>query len=382
VMVYITKTLLVARKAAKAQGWIDGLRIYVRGGHGGSGLPRVNGVGGAGGDVYIKADEKIKNLSEVRTKNRDQRYLADHGENSVKHKCVGSAGSDVVIRSPVGVSVMTDEGECIGDLVKHQDQVLVAKGGPGGNKSNDYMGLRGQARSVKLDLKLIADVGFVGFPNAGKSTLLKAISRARPKIASYPFTTIQPNLGICEYPDLRRISMADLPGLVEGASYNLGMGHRFLKHVERTRLLLFVVDVNGFQFKVDTPHRSAMDTVLLLNKELELYKEELLTKPAILVITKMDSKGSNKQFGVFQSEYEEAMKNIVSSNLPQDCLPRQLCHFDEIISISAKFSPKSVSLLKHRLRYWMDVHDTSRTENNVEHLRQKVTNATLEEIVY
>jgi len=381
-MVYITKTLLVARKATKAQGWIDGLRIYVRGGHGGAGLPRVNGVGGAGGDVYIKADQAVKDLSAVRKLNKDQRYIAEHGENSVKHKCIGGTGGDVVIRSPVGVSVVTDQGECIGDLVKHEDEVLVAKGGPGGNKSTDYMGLRGQARSVKLDLKLIADVGFVGFPNAGKSTLLKAISRARPKIASYPFTTIQPNLGICEYPDLRRVSMADLPGLVEGASYNLGMGHRFLKHVERTRLLLFVVDVNGFQFKVDSPHRSAMDTVLLLNKELELYKEELLTKPAVLVITKMDSKGSKKHLEIFQSEYEQILKNISSSNLPTDSLPNQLCHFDEIISISAKFSPKSVNLLKHRLRHWMDVHDTSRTQDNVDHLRQKVTTNNLKELVY
>lgn len=158
---------------------------------------------------------------------------------------MGSGGADVVIRSPVGVSVVTDQGEVIGDLLADEDVVLVAKGGPGGNKATEFMGLRGQARSVKLDLKLIADVGFVGFPNAGKSTLLKAISRARPKIASYPFTTIQPNLGICEFKDMRRMSLADLPGLIEGASYNLGMGHKFLKHVERTRMLLFVVDVNG-----------------------------------------------------------------------------------------------------------------------------------------
>ena len=213
---------------------------------------------------------------------------------------MGGAGSDTVVRTPVGVSVVTDHGEVIGDLETDKDILVVARGGPGGDKSNDYMGLRGQARSIKLDLKLIGDVGFVGFPNAGKSTLLKAISRARPKIASYPFTTIKPNLGICEFPDLRTMSLADLPGLIEGASYNVGMGHKFLKHVERTRLLLFVVDVNGFQFKVDSPHRSALDTVLLLNKELELYKEELVTKPAILVVTKMDCKGSDKQFETFK----------------------------------------------------------------------------------
>lgn len=139
---------------------------------------------------------------------------------------MGDNGSDVIIQTPVGVTIVTDGGEVVGDLIKHNDTVLVAKGGPGGDQHSQYCGLRGQARSVKLDLKLIADVGFVGFPNAGKSTLLKAISRASPKIASYPFTTIQPNLGITEYEDLRRIRLADLPGLIEGASYNIGMGHR------------------------------------------------------------------------------------------------------------------------------------------------------------
>ena len=299
-----------------------------------------------------------------------------------KQKCMGSGGADVVIRSPVGVSVVTDQGEVIGDLLADEDVVLVAKGGPGGNKATEFMGLRGQARSVKLDLKLIADVGFVGFPNAGKSTLLKAISRARPKIASYPFTTIQPNLGICEFKDMRRMSLADLPGLIEGASYNLGMGHKFLKHVERTRMLLFVVDVNGFQFKVDSPHRSALDTVLLLNRELELYKEELLTKPAVLVITKMDSKGSEEQFETFKSEYEEAVKNLQTSDLPSESLPGQLCQFDEIIPISAKFSPKTVEYLKHRLRHWMDVQETHKTEDNVDQLMEKVAAMHIKEIVY
>merc|ERR1719481_325274 len=277
---------------------------------------------------------------------------------------------------------MTDEGECIGDLVKHQDQVLVAKGGPGGNKSNDYMGLRGQARSVKLDLKLIADVGFVGFPNAGKSTLLKAISRARPKIASYPFTTIQPNIGIAEYPDLRRISMADLPGLIEGASQNLGMGHRFLEHVERTRLLLFVVDINGFQFKVNTPHRSALDTVLLLNKELELFKEELVSKPAVLAITKMDSKGSDKMFVEFENDYKDAVANIQSCGLPSDSVPNKICYFDEIVPLSAKHSQKSVEHLKSRLRYWMDQAELKNTEDMIEELNQKVSLKCNQDVIY
>ena len=179
---------------------------------------------------------------------------------------MGENGEDVIIQTPVGVSVLSDGGQQVGDLLRDGDSVLVARGGPGGSSLTDYCGLRGQRRSVKLDLKLIADVGFVGFPNAGKSTLLKAISRASPKIASYPFTTLEPNVGIVEFPDLRRLKLADLPGLIEGASYNLGMGHKFLKHVERCSVLLFIVDINGFQFKVDTQHRSAAETVRLLSK--------------------------------------------------------------------------------------------------------------------
>ena len=177
---------------------------------------------------------------------------------------MGENGDDVIIRSPVGVSVLADGGQLLGDLVKDNDTVLVARGGPGGSRHTDYCGIKGQRRSVKLDLKLIADVGFVGFPNAGKSTLLKAISRASPKIASYPFTTIQPNIATCDFSDLRRMTLADLPGLIEGASCNLGMGHKFLKHVERCSLLLFIVDINGFQFKADSPHRSPLDTLQLL----------------------------------------------------------------------------------------------------------------------
>ena len=177
---------------------------------------------------------------------------------------MGENGGDVIIQTPVGVSVVSDGGEVMGDLLRDNDTLLVARGGPGGSRQTDYCGIRGQKKSVKLDLKLIADVGFVGFPNAGKSTLLKAISRASPKIASYPFTTIQPNLATCDFPDLRRMTLADLPGLIEGASYNIGMGHRFLKHVERCNLLLFIVDINGFQFKADSPHRSALETLQLL----------------------------------------------------------------------------------------------------------------------
>ncbi|XP_063854556.1 GTP-binding protein 10 homolog isoform X1 [Scylla paramamosain] len=146
-----------------------------------------------------------------------------------------------------------------------------------------------QGHIVKLELKLLADVGLVGFPNAGKSTLLWAISRARPKVASYPFTTLQPTLGVVEYSDMRRLTIADLPGLIEGAWANVGMGHCFLRHVERTHFLLFVVDINGFRLSPKQPYRSPTENVMLVNRELELYSPDLLSKPALLMVNKVDS---------------------------------------------------------------------------------------------
>jgi serine/threonine-protein kinase OSR1/STK39 len=242
----------------------------------------------------------------------------------------------------------------------------------GGCEATNFLGLPGQRRSVRLDLKLIADVGFVGFPNAGKSTLLKALSRARPKIASYPFTTLRPNLGVAEFDDFRRIAFADLPGLIEGAHLNEGMGHKFLKHVERTRVLLFVVDINGFQFKPEHPFRSAFETVLLLNRELELYKEELMNKPALCVVTKMDSKGSDRLYESFLEQMEKVQQRagdeprISTSRLSEESGEvgdeeeminiNRLVHFDEIIPVSAKFSPKTVEVLKYKVRDWMDTY--------------------------
>jgi len=297
----------------------------------------------------VEACERMKGLHEVRQRNPRQRYSGEPGEASARRKAVGRPGQDTVLRSPAGVTVVTDEGEVVGELLRPGDRVMVARGGPGGCKETQWVGLRGQTRSVKLDLKLIADVGFVGFPNAGKSTLLRALSRARPKIASYPFTTVQPNLGTVEYPDLRTITLADLPGLIEGASYNVGMGHKFLKHVERCRLLLFVVDVNGFQFKVDSPHRSAVETVELLCRELQLYKSELITKPAVLALTKMDSKGSDRLLKTFNEGLEELKAKADSEVYP-------LCIFDEVIPISAKHSRPTVEVVRDRVRHWLDLH--------------------------
>merc|ERR1712150_105794 len=252
--------------------------------------------GGKGGDVIIKCssqndskrkqskyrmaqDPPLKSLYDVFHRQFDhdsskQRVKAKQGEDAHRSKLIGHVGYDNILKVPEGVSVRVDEKgsqKILGNLDKTGDEVTVAIGGTGGGPSNSWLGQRGQSQHIRLDLRLIADLGLVGFPNAGKSTLLKAISKARPKIASYPFTTIKPNLGHIEYEDEREISMADLPGLIEGAHINVGLGHRFLKHVERTLCNVFVIDIQGFQLNPSSAKRSALETLVLLNKELEMY---------------------------------------------------------------------------------------------------------------
>nr|CAD7403056.1 unnamed protein product [Timema cristinae] len=241
-----------------------------------------------------------------------------------------------------------------GDLDKTGSSILVAPGGPGGGPTNNFCGVKGQGHSVTLDLKLIADIGLVGFPNAGKSSLLKAISNAKPKVASYPFTTIRPNIGVLQYSDYRQITMADLPGLIEGAHANIGMGHKFLKHVERTKMLLLIVDIGGFQLSPHHTPRSCLETVLLLNKELELYKEDLLEKPAVLVINKMDLEGADEKLRAIQSH----LKDLAGASLQFSELlrPKHPLQFDSVMAISALSDPEGVSRVKLRLRELLDFY--------------------------
>ncbi|RWS05852.1 GTP-binding protein 10-like protein, partial [Dinothrombium tinctorium] len=286
--------------------FIDQLRITVSGGEGGNGLPRYGGIGGKGGDVIVESRSKIENLKSILNRHPSKRVKASAGECSKRFRLLGKPGEDIVIECPVGVTVTTDDGSVLSELNNDRDRVIVALGGRGGDSCNQFMAQKGQRRTIILDLKLLADVGLIGFPNAGKSTLLKALSRASPKIASYPFTTIHPNLGIMEFKDFRKISVADLPGLIEGAHVNVGLGHKFLKHILRTKLLLFVIDINGFQYRPDVPLRTAFDTLILLNKELELYDETLVDKPALLTVSKMDSEQSDIKY----HEFLEKLKKI------------------------------------------------------------------------
>ncbi|KAI5105841.1 GTP-binding protein 10 [Silurus meridionalis] len=329
----VNQDMLYFRVGGVAYGnFVDNLRLYVRGGSGGMGLPRMGGLGGNGGDVWVVAKKDL-NLKRIRDKFPNKRFVAGVGYNSSIRALKGAKGADLEISAPVGICLTADDGKTLGELNQEGERVLVAKGGTGGSLHSEFLPSKGQARHIRLDLRLIADLGLVGFPNAGKSSLLTALSHATPQIASYPFTTLRPEIGKVMYDDHKQVSVADLPGLIEGAHMNRGMGHKFLKHVERTKQLMFVVDVCGFQLATNTPFRSAFEAVQLLTKELELYKEELLSKPAILVVNKMDLPEAEEKLGELQNQLEN--QEELSQLLPEDMVPKSFLHFKHTVPVSS-----------------------------------------------
>ncbi|XP_053122111.1 GTP-binding protein 10 isoform X3 [Hemicordylus capensis] len=247
------------------------------------------------------------------------------------------------------------------ELYKVGDRMLVAHGGIGGCVATNFFPVKGQKYMVHLDLKLIADVGLVGFPNAGKSSLLAKISHATPEVADYAFTTIQPELGTVMYADHKQITVADLPGLIEGAHANKGRGHKFLKHVERTKQLLFVVDVSGFQLSSNTPFRTAFETIVLLAKELELYKEEFRTKPALLAINKMDLPNAEEKLNELKEKLQSPEDYM--HLLPKEMIPEATVKFREIIPISAHTGEGTEELIMC-LRNVLDEDAEKKIENS------------------
>ncbi|RZA23637.1 MAG: GTPase ObgE, partial [Lysobacteraceae bacterium] len=253
------------------------------------------GDGGGGGSVWIEADENISTLVDFR---HQRIFKAQRGENGMGQQRYGKGGDDLVISVPVGTAI-TNVGtdELIGDLTRHGDRLLVAKGGKGGLGNMHFKssvtrsprratpGDEGEARTLKMELKLLADVGLLGFPNAGKSTFIRAVSAATPKVADYPFTTLYPNLGVVSVEAHRSFVIADIPGLIEGAADGAGLGAQFLRHLQRTRLLLHLVDMAPMEGGVEI---SPAEQVRAIERELERHDPELLQKPRWLVLNKAD----------------------------------------------------------------------------------------------
>ncbi|XP_007505054.1 GTP-binding protein 10 [Monodelphis domestica] len=338
--------------------FMDNLRLFTKGGAGGMGYPRLGGEGGKGGDVWIVAKKRV-NLKQIKDKYPQKRFVAGDGANSRISALKGEKGLDCEISAPVGIIVTDERGQIIGELNKEDDKILIAQGGLGGNLLSNFLPSKGQKRIIHLDLKLIADIGLVGFPNAGKSSLLSKISHAKPDIADYAFTTIRPQLGKIMYNDLKQVSVADLPGLIEGAHLNKGMGHKFLKHIERTKQLLFVVDITGFQLSSKTKFRSAFETVILLTKELELYKEDLMMKPSLLAVNKMDLPDAKDKF----SELVKQLQNPkdFSHLFGKDEIPGKNMEFQHIIPISAQ-TGEGIEELKNCLRISLDEQSNQEKE--------------------
>jgi len=284
--------------------FIDEATIHVAGGDGGNGcvafrrekfVPRggpSGGDGGRGGSVYLESTEHLNTLLKFRYKRQFAAGRGGHGEGSNRH---GRDGDDLTIQVPVGTVVFdTATDERLWDFDSASRQFLAARGGRGGRGNAQFatstnqaprkaeQGKQGEARDLKLELKLLADVGLVGFPNAGKSTLISRVSAARPKVADYPFTTIEPHLGVVAVADEHSFVMADIPGLIEGAHLGRGLGTRFLKHVERTRLLLHLIDVSDH-----IPGEPSQDYAILM-KELESFSATMAIKPMLLVASKID----------------------------------------------------------------------------------------------
>ncbi|GFO20175.1 GTP-binding protein 10 homolog [Plakobranchus ocellatus] len=332
------------------------------GGAGGQGLPKFGGFGGDGGKVIVIAKKKIKTLKQVLQKYPKQTCKASTGQNSDKFHLLGENGADLIVQVPVGVLVHKPDGSKE-DLNYENELCVIANGGIGGNHTTNFLGVKGEEKLIGLELKLLADVGLVGFPNAGKSTFLKAISKAKPKIAAYPFTTISPQLGVMEYEDGRMISVADLPGLIEGAHQNYGMGIKFLRHAERTKLLLYVLDINPFQLSHKYPERSPFETLLLLNKELDEYGHGMLEKPSILALNKIDTDHSGRSVETLT----DLIKNLPASldQVSEDLHPTHLVNFDDILTMSA-MNNRGLAQIKDRIREVMDVHAEMRHSEEME----------------
>lgn len=306
--------------------FLDEVKIFVRSGDGGNGLvafrrekyvPKggpAGGDGGRGANVVFIVDEGLRTFMDYRYQ---KKFVAPNGENGMSKRMHGRKSKDLYLKVPPGTVIRdTDTGEVLADLVEHEQEVIVARGGRGGRGNCRFAtpsnpapeiaenGEPGEERNLTLELKLMADVGLVGFPSVGKSTLLSITSKAKPKIADYHFTTLAPNLGVVETKDHRSFVIADLPGLIEGASQGVGLGHQFLRHIERTKVIVHVIDMSA------TDGRDPYEDYKVINAELGEYNMRLLERPQVVVANKMDIPVASENLVEFKKRLAEDGEDV------------------------------------------------------------------------
>jgi GTP-binding protein len=318
--------------------FVDEVKFHAKAGDGGRGclsfrrekfVPRGGpdgGDGGNGGDVLFEVDPGINTLLDLRYR---AHYRAENGAPGMGKTMHGKNGESLVVKVPPGTLVYDDDtGEQLADLTEASQQLCLLRGGQGGRGNARFVtstnraprhiqpGMPGEERRLRLQLKLLADVGLVGLPNAGKSTLISSVSAARPKIADYPFTTLVPNLGVVRYGDFRSFVMADIPGLIAGASEGQGLGTRFLRHIERTDLFLHLVDLSGMQMG------DPLENFAIINQELENYNPALLDRPMLVVFTKLDVTEVREQLADLRPFFEKmGLRTFAISAVTGEGLP-------------------------------------------------------------
>lgn len=333
--------------------FVDHVKIYLKGGDGGDGMVAfrrekyvpnggpAGGDGGRGGNVVFEVDEGLRTLMDFRFK---RHFKADRGEHGATKGMHGRGAQDMVVKVPPGTVVINEEtGDILADLVEHGQQKTIAKGGRGGRGNIRFAtpqnpapelsekGEPGQELNIILELKVLADVGLVGFPSVGKSTLLSVVSSAKPKIGAYHFTTIVPNLGMVDMEDNRSFVMADLPGLIEGASEGVGLGHQFLKHIERTRAIVHVIDMSGME------GRDPYEDYVTINEELKNYNLRLTERQQIIVANKMDMPDAEENLKAFKEKVGEDVEIFPISAVSRQGLQPLLYAITKVLETAPEY---------------------------------------------
>lgn len=355
--------------------FIDHAKIYVKGGDGGNGCVAFRrekyvpmggpygGDGGRGGNVIFVADEGMATLMDFQYR---KHFKADRGVHGMGKNQHGAWGENLVVKVPAGTTIIDDDsGEVIADLTVNGQEAVIAHGGRGGRGNSRFAtathkapsmaenGEPGEEKWIRMELKLLADVGLVGFPNAGKSTFISRVSAARPKIADYPFTTLVPNLGVVVTKDKSSFVIADIPGLIEGAHEGTGLGHDFLRHIERNKMLLFILDA------AQADGRNVMDDFDTLRNELEFFNPELLNRPYLIVANKLDIPEAEENFRVLQHKYGDKVYGIsaVSGRGVDDLIERTYAMLQSIPALEYTGETRVVRRFEEEVPFVIDIVD-------------------------